>query len=209
MLKSQGRARREEREEHRLVTMLDQSDPRQTHCRGDHLDEAQTRSSFARRHPGAPPPPSAAHRGLSAARPPPLRCAHGSGPPRPTRESRSHGRPARSGCVLRRGSLQPAAPSHRARLGSAGCAVRPSRRAHASGSAVCRSHRAHTQPPRPGRPDAGQPSRGAGRSLAAARTPLRQSGCCAASLVRCRQCRHPSPAAGVPARCPCPSATEP
>lgn len=32
--------------------MLDQNDPRQTHCRGDHLDEAQTRSSFARRRPG-------------------------------------------------------------------------------------------------------------------------------------------------------------
>lgn len=209
MLKSQGRARREEREERRLVTVSDPDDPRRTHCRSDHLDAAQTRSSFARRHPGAPPPPSAAHRGLSAARPPPLRCAHGSGPPRPTRESWSHGRPARSGCVLRRGSLQPAAPSHRARLGPAGCAVRPSRRAHASGSAVCRSHRAHTQPPRPVRPDVGQPSRGAGRSLAAARTPLRQSGRCAVSLVRCRQCRHPSPAAGVPARGPCPSATWP
>lgn len=118
-------------------------------------------------------------------------------PPRPLR------------LCIARGSLQPAAPAHRARLGPAGCAVRPSRRAHASGSAVCRSHRAHTQPPRPGRPDVGQPSRGAGRPLAAARTPLRQSGCCAVSLARCRQCRHPSPAAGVPARGPCPSATGP
>ncbi len=188
--------------------MLDQNDPRRTHCRSDHPDAAQSCSSLPAATPGR------RHR-----RPLPIEgcpqparlrsVARGSGPPRPARESQPHGRPARSGCVLRRGSLQPAAPSHRARLGPAGCAVRPSRRAHASGSAVCRSHRAHTQPPRPGRPDVGQPSRGAGRSLAAARTPLRQSGCCAVSLVRCRQCRHPSPAAGVPARGPCPSATWP
>ena len=196
MLKSQGRARREEREEHRLVNESDLNDPRRAHCRSDHPDAAQPNSSFARRHPGAPPPPSAAHRGPSAARPPPLRCAHGSGPPRPTRERSPHDRAARSGCVLRRGSRQPAPPSHRARLGPAGFAVRPSRRAHASGCADCRSHRAHTQPPRAARPDAGEPSRGAGRSLAAARTPLRRSGCCAHALVRYRRCQRPGVAAG-------------
>lgn len=90
------------------------------------------------------------------------------------------------------------------RLAPAGCALasRPARsgrlRRPPLAAGACFGLRRLSLAPRAytasasGRPDVGQPSRGAGRPLAAARTPLRQSGCCAVSLVRCRQCRHPA-----------------
>lgn len=59
---------------------------------------------------GHTPPPPACYRGSSAAHPPPLRCAHGSGPPRPAHG----GRRARSRPPLR--------PCIAPRLGSAGSA---------------------------------------------------------------------------------------
>ena len=132
---------------------------------------------------GHTPPPPARYRGLSAARPPPLRCAHGSGPPRPTRESRSHGRPARSGCVLLRGSGQPAPPSCRSRLRSAGCAVCPPRRSRTQAALSVPRGAAHTQPPLWAGPDGSRPLRRAGRALAAARTPLRRTGRCDVAIL--------------------------
>ena len=105
---------------------------------------------------GHTPPPPAARRGPPAAHPPPLRRAHGSETAPPCAESAAHGHARRSGCVLRRGSGQPAPPSCRSRLRSAGSAFVPLpaqvsrlRRlpfaavAH-SGCAVCPSRRSHT-----------------------------------------------------------------
>lgn len=117
------------------------------------------------------PPPPAARRGSSAVHPPPLRCAHGSETAPSCAESATHGHARRSGCVLLRGSGQPAPPTCRSRLRSAGCAVCPSRRFAYTASALgtaCRE----------------SDVRRAGRFLAAARTPLRQVGCCPLALVR-------------------------
>lgn len=135
---------------------------------------------------GHTPPPPARYRGSSAAHPPPLRCAHGSGPPRPAHG----GRRARSRPPLR--------PCIAPRLGSAGSAfvslpaqVSRLRRlpfaavAH-SGCAVCSSRRAHTQPPLWAGPDGSRPLRRAGRALAAARTPLRRTGRCSVVSARGR-----------------------
>lgn len=60
--------------------------------------------------------------------PPPLCCAYGSETAPPCAESVTHGHARRSGCVLLRGSGQPAPPACCSRLRSAGCAVCPSRR---------------------------------------------------------------------------------
>ena len=93
------------------------------------------------------PPPPAARRGSSAAHLPPLRCAHGSETAPPCAESAAHGHARRSGCVLLRGSGEPAPPACCSRLRSAGCAVCPSRRSHTPATLSAPRGAAHTQPP--------------------------------------------------------------
>ncbi len=92
------------------------------------------------------PPPLAARRGSTAAHLPPLRCAHGSETAPPCAESATHGHARRSGCVLLRGSGQPAPPTCRSRLRAAGCAVCPSRRSHTPATLAVPRCAAHTQP---------------------------------------------------------------
>ena len=92
------------------------------------------------------PPPPAARRGSSAAHPPPLRCAHGSETAPPCAESATRGHARRSGCVLLRGSGQPAPPTCCSRLRSAGCAVCPSQRSHTPATLSVPRGAAHTQP---------------------------------------------------------------
>ena len=92
------------------------------------------------------PPPPAARRGSSAAHLPPLRCAHGSETAPPCAKSATHGHARRSGCVLLRGSGQPAPPTCCSRLRSAGCAVCPSRRSHTPAAPSVPRGAAHTQP---------------------------------------------------------------
>ena len=92
------------------------------------------------------PPPPAARRGSSAAHLPPLRCAHGSETAPPCAESATHGHAQSVGCVLLRGSGQPAPPTCCSRLRSAGCAVCPSRRSHTPATLSVPRGAAHTQP---------------------------------------------------------------
>lgn len=98
------------------------------------------------------PPPPAARRGSSAVHPPPLRCAHGSETAPSCAESATHGHARRSGCVLLRGSGQPAPPTCRSRLRSAGCAVCPSRRSRTPAAPSVPRGASHTQPPHWARP---------------------------------------------------------
>ncbi len=67
-------------------------------------------------------------------------------PPRPAHESDTHGHARRSGCVLLRGSGQPAPPACRSRLRSAGYAVCPSRRSHTQATPSVPRGASHTQP---------------------------------------------------------------
>ena len=67
-------------------------------------------------------------------------------PPPPCAESATHGHARRSGCVLLRGSGQPAPPTCCSRLRSAGYAVCPSRRSHTSATLSAPRSAAHTQP---------------------------------------------------------------
>lgn len=135
---------------------------------------------------GHTPPPPARYRGSSAAHPPLLRCAHGSGPPRPAHG----GRRARSSPPLR--------PCIAPRLGSAGSAfvslpaqVSRLRRlpfaavAHA-GCAVCPSRRCAYTICALGMACWESDVRRAGRALAAARTPLRRTGRCSVVSARGR-----------------------
>lgn len=92
------------------------------------------------------PPPPAARRGSTAAHLPPLRCAHGSETAPPCAENATYGHARRSGCVLLRGSGQPAPPTCCSRLRSAGCAVCPSRRSHTPATLSVPRGAAHTQP---------------------------------------------------------------
>lgn len=85
-------------------------------------------------------------------------------PPAPRTESAAHGRARRSSCAWRCGSLQPAPPAHRARLRSAGCAVCPSRRAHARAAPSVDRTARHARPALWARPDGSRPLRGAGGS---------------------------------------------
>ena len=73
--------------------------------------------------------------------------ARGSETAPPCAESATHGHARRSGCVLLRGSGQPAPPACCSRLRSAGCAVCPSRRSHTPATLSAPRGAAHTQPP--------------------------------------------------------------
>ena len=135
---------------------------------------------------GHTPPPPARRRRSSAAHPPPLRCAHGSGPPRPAHGGRrARPRPPLRLCIAPRlgsaGSAFVLLPAQVSRL----CRLPFAAVAH-SGCAVCPSHRAHTHPPLWAGPDGSRPLRRAGRPLAAARTPLRRTGCCSVMPVHGR-----------------------
>ena len=74
----------------------------------------------------------------------PLRARLGNRPP--CAESATHGHARRSGCVLLRGSGQPAPPTCCSRLRSAGCAVCPSQRSHTPAALSVPRCAAHTQP---------------------------------------------------------------
>lgn len=125
------------------------------------------RTMKLRRHT---PPLPATRRESTAAHPPLLRCAHGSGPPRLRMEAPS--------------TAMPAAPAvYAPRLGPAGsaCVSLPdqfSRLRRLSFAAL----RIHSLRSGHGLPK-GLPAQ-AGRYLAAARTPLRQMGCCIVALAR-------------------------
>ena len=130
------------------------------HIRGTGINEKNDASSNDDPRCHTPPPP-AARRRSSAAHLPPLRCAHGSETAPPCAESATHGHARRSGCVLLRGSGQPAPPTCCSRLRSAGYAVCPSRRSHTPAALSVPRGASHTQPPLWARP--------AGRSACAGR----------------------------------------
>lgn len=102
---------------------------------------------------GHTPPPPATHRGPTAARPPPLRCAHGSGPPRLRMEAPSTAMPAAPAVYAPRfgpvGYACVSLPPQFSRLcrlpfaavAHAGCAVCPSRRCAYTASALGMAYR--------------------------------------------------------------------